>query len=70
MSEPSAEVCLANIGPREQRKRMTYGVVALAVGVAIGLALWGSGVHRGWRLVLALPFWMGALGVFQAREKT
>lgn len=42
----------------------------LAVGAGIALALILAGVDRWWRIGLFLPFWIGALGVFQAREKT
>lgn len=42
----------------------------LAVGVSVALALILIGVPRPWRLTLFLPFWMGALGVFQARANT
>ena len=60
----------ANIGPRERRKRLLMGVGMLAVGAASALALIATGVPRAWRIGLFFPFWMGALGIFQAREKT
>ena len=28
------------------------------------------GLDRWWRLGLSVPFWLGSLGVHQAREKT
>ena len=59
-----------NIGPRERRKRLVMGVATLGVSAAIALALILAGVNRWWRVGLFIPFWMGALGVFQAREKT
>ena len=46
------------------------GVATLGVSAAIALALILAGVNRWWRITLFIPFWMGALGVFQAREKT
>lgn len=62
--------CVANIGPRERRKRMTFGVTLfVAGGVAAGLLV-GFQAERPWRLLLFLPFWAGAVGVFQARERT
>ena len=62
--------CVPNIGPRERRKRSLGGVVALVVGVGLALFMISADVARAWRLALFLPFWFGALGVFQAREKT
>ena len=60
----------ANIGPRERRKRLVMGVGALAVGVLIALGMIAAGASRAWRIGLFFPLWMGALGFFQAREKT
>ncbi len=59
-----------NIGPREERKRLILGVATLAVSVGITIGLIYSGVDRWWRLGLFLPFWFGALGIFQALEAT
>lgn len=59
-----------NIGLGERRKRLVFGVAMLALGLVAATALVSSGVGRVWRLGLFLPFWMGALGLFQAREKT
>jgi hypothetical protein len=60
----------ANIGVSERRKRLTFGIGALSVGVVIAVLLIGIRAPLGWRLPLFLPFWVGALGVFQARDKT
>lgn len=68
-SETSA-VCIANIGRRERRKRMTFGVTLLVAGAVVAAILVGLPADRLWRLVLFLPFWAGAVGVLQAREKT
>lgn len=59
-----------NIGPREERKRLIMGVAALAVGLGIAAGLMVIGVDRWWRLGLFFPFWLGALGIFQALEQT
>ena len=61
---------LANIGPKETRKRLLMGVAMLAVGVVLAAILTHAGVSRGWYSVLFLPFWMGTLGISQARKKT
>lgn len=59
-----------NIGPKESQKRLIMGVTMLAVGIAIAVALILLGLNRWWRIGLLLPFWMGSLGLFQAKEKT
>ncbi|MAF12273.1 hypothetical protein CMK11_17645 [Candidatus Poribacteria bacterium] len=61
---------VVNIGPRERRRRLTMGVVTLVVGAFLGLAMVLYGLDRWWRLGLSVPFWLGSLGVHQAREKT
>jgi hypothetical protein len=66
----TAAVCIANIGPRERRKRMRFGVVLLVAGAGLAALLVGLQADRLWRLLLFLPFWAGAVGVLQAREKT
>lgn len=57
-----------NIGPSEARKRLLLGLIAIAMGGAWVLAggaksLWGA-------TILFTLFWFGALGLFQAKEKT
>ena len=61
---------LANIGPKETRKRLLMGVAMLAVGVVLAPIFTHAGVSRGWYSVLFLPFWMGTLCLSQARKKT
>lgn len=63
-------VCIANIGPRERRKRIAFGVTLLLAGGVVAALLVGLRADRLWRLVLFLPFWAGAVGVLQAREST
>jgi hypothetical protein len=65
---PSARV--ANIGVGERRKRLTYGIVGLGVGVVIAAVLIVIRAPLVWRLPLFLVFNVGALGIFQARDKT
>jgi hypothetical protein len=59
-----------NIGARERRKRLMVGVVALSLGAIIAVLLVVVGAPLVWRLPLFLPFYAGALGFFQARDKT
>ena len=61
---------LANIGPKEIRKRLLMGVAMLAMGIVLAVMLAHAGVSHGWYAVLFLPFWMGRLGISQARKKT
>ena len=61
---------LANIGPKETRKRVLMGVTMLAVSVVLAVIFTHAGVSRGWYSVVFLPFWMGTLCLSQARKKT
>jgi len=61
---------VANIGPRGRRRRFGLGLIALGSGAILAAALMAVAVPRGWRLVVFLPLWVAALGVFQARDKT
>jgi len=68
MDAPATEV--ANIGPRERRKRRLLGIVSLTVAVAVAFVLVALGAPRWSRLVVFFPLWMAGLGLLQAREKT
>jgi hypothetical protein len=59
-----------NIGPKERRKRLVAGATMCAVGAGIAAALIVFHQDRSWRIFLFIPFWVGALGLFQARERT
>lgn len=61
---------LANIGPKETRKRLLMGVAMLAIGVVMAGVFAHADVSRGWYALLFLPFWMGTLALSQARKKT
>jgi len=66
----SEQVCIPNISPVEQRKRLISGVLGLIMGTALLAVLSSTGAVRTWRLAL-FPLWVGAtVGYFQAREKT
>ena len=64
------ETELANIGPKETRKRLVMGVGMIAIVVAVAVIFSHTGVSRGWYAGLFLPFWMGTLALSQARKKT
>ncbi len=61
---------LANIGPKEIRKRLLMGVAMLAVGVVLAVVFAHADVSHGWYAALFLPFWIGTLALSQARKKT
>jgi hypothetical protein len=61
---------LANIGPKEARKRLLMGVAMLSIGAVLAVIFTHAGLSRGWYFVLFLPFWMGTLAISQARKKT
>jgi hypothetical protein len=61
---------LANIGPKETRKRLLMGVAMLAAGVILAVVFAHADVGRGWYAALFLPFWIGTLALSQARKKT
>jgi hypothetical protein len=65
-----ADVCIPNIGSRERRRRLLFGVALLVLGALVAAFLIIGGVHPLWRLPLFGLFWAGATGIFQAREKT
>jgi len=70
MTSKLATSCHANIGPGERRKRLVVGIGMLAVGVGLGVGLIVTDVPRWWRIGLLIPFWLGALGLFEAKERT
>ena len=64
------DVCIANIGPRERQSRFRFGAVMFVISLASAALLIFMGVDRGWRLGLFVPFYLAAVGFFQAHEKT
>jgi hypothetical protein len=63
-------VCIANIGPRERRRRLAIGIGGIAVGAAATAALVVGGAATVWRATVFLPLLLGAIGFFQWRERT
>jgi len=59
-----------NIGATGRRQRLLMGAVSMAVGVLAAVALAAAGAPRGLRLLLFLPFALGAVGLLQARDHT
>jgi hypothetical protein len=61
---------LANIGPKEIRKRRLMGIAMLTLGVVLAVVFAHADVSRAWYAALFLPFWIGTLALSQARKKT
>jgi hypothetical protein len=66
----TSTACIANIGPRERRKRLLFGIAALAVSIMISFLFVFAGVPPLLRLPLFIPLFVGALGFYQARDRT
>jgi fatty acid desaturase len=65
-----AQIRVANIGPRERKRRLRFGIVAFGISVVAAGLLVAGGVSPRWRLALFVPFFVAGLGYFQARDKT
>jgi hypothetical protein len=62
--------CVINLGPREARKRLVFGISLLGLGVVASGVLWFFDVSAWWRLLLFFPYWLGLLGLLEARTRT
>ena len=64
------EACVPNIGAVQRRQRWIFGAIATvgALTLLAILLLWDA--PRIWRLTVALPAGLAALGFLQSREKT
>ena len=70
LAEVEGAACIANISPRERRRRLLAGAIQLAVTLVGLAALLASGRPRWWRLGLLPLFWAAGSGFFQWREST
>jgi hypothetical protein len=70
MLNQTAEVCIANIGPKQRRNRLYVGLAGMAAGLVAAIALSASGAPIWMRALCFVPFLLGALGVWQYQEKT
>jgi hypothetical protein len=59
-----------NIGRSGQHRRYIIGGVALLIGLVLAAGLVIFGAPQGARLLVFVPFALGALGFFQARGQT
>ena len=70
MEHPTGAACTPNIGLKQRRWRLLVGALATLAGATLLAALLAAEAPRVARLLVALPFWAGALGILQHREKT
>jgi hypothetical protein len=59
-----------NLGTSGRRQRLLMGIVFTAIAVVGGALLVAAGLPRGMRVVLAIPFYLGAVGLLQYRDHT
>ena len=53
-----------------QNFRLRLGVMMLAIALVGTIAMVQGGLHRGWRLLLFLPFFMASSGAWQGLFRT
>jgi hypothetical protein len=68
--QQAGDVCIANIGPRERKKRLKFAisqfiVTLIILGVLIALVL-----NPFWRMALLFMFSASTVSYFQALDKT
>ena len=70
MAEPLATSLCVNIGARERRMRLWLGIGQFIVADGVLVLLIASGAPRGYRALLGVLWGLGALGIFQAQQRT
>ncbi len=68
--EGSYDVCIANISPKERRKRLNYGIMQFVFGFVVLAFLLAAGADKVWRLSLFIVFASAAVSCFQSYDKT
>ena len=70
-AEPhEGEACIANISPRERRRRLVAGIIPFVIALGILGALLAAHAAIWWRVPLFLLFASATTGFFQWRDKT
>jgi len=59
-----------NLRAGGRRQRLLMGIIFMAVSVVAGAAMVAAGLPRGLRGLLAVPFYLGAVGLLQYRDHT
>ena len=67
---PGMANAACNIGSSGRHRRYLIGGVALVAGALLAAALVVFGAPQGSRLLVFVPFAVGALGILQARGQT
>jgi uncharacterized membrane protein len=62
--------CVPNIGPRQRRRRLVFGLISLIIAAVLAAVLADAEASIVVRALVALPLYASALGLLQHREKT
>lgn len=68
--EDIGEVCIANISPRERKKRLKFAISQFIVTLVILGAMIALDLHPLWRLALLFLFSASTVSYFQVLDKT
>ncbi len=68
--EGANEVCIANISPKERKKRLDFAIRYFVFTGVLLIALLVLDVNPLWRLTLYLPLAASTSSFFQWRDKT
>ncbi len=66
----SYDVCIANISPKERKKRLNFGIIQFIFGFVVLAVLLLVDVDKVWRLPLFIVFASAAVSCFQSYDKT
>lgn len=69
-AEETTEVCIANISPKERKKRLDFAIKQFLFTVVILIPLIYFDINPLWRLPLFFMFASSAVTFFQWRDKT
>jgi fatty acid desaturase len=69
-NQGESEVCIANISPKERKKRLNFAIRQGVVAVVLLVALLYFDVNVLWRLPLFFVFAAAISSFFQWRDKT
>jgi len=61
---------VVNIGGPGRRRRAVVGLAGVGAGAALVAGVATACAAPAWATVAVVPFWVGALGLLQAREWT
>lgn len=70
MEASHAATCVANIGPLQRRRRLVIGVAGVVLSTVLSVVLVSPEFPRAARISLFIPWFVSALGLFQAKAQT